>query len=132
MEFPGSVESRSIDFSAEDWHGHEGEHRQGKASLQVHRAAQASLPRTGHVRGSQSRSRSGYYEWLYRPLSDRAIEDARLLRLIRKSFVASHGIYGAPRVFRDLREAGETCGKHRVERLMRENNLRAAHGDRTR
>lgn len=75
---------------------------------------------------------SGYYEWLHRPLSDRAIEDARLLRLIRKSFVASHGIYGAPRVFQDLREAGETCSKHRVERLMRENNLRAAHGYRTR
>jgi putative transposase len=75
---------------------------------------------------------SGYYEWLKRPISEHAIEDARLLRLIRKSFVASHGIYGAPRVFLDLREAGETCSKHRVERLMRENNLRAAHGYRTR
>jgi len=75
---------------------------------------------------------SGYYEWLKRPLSDRAIEDARLLRLIRASFTASHGIYGAPRVFLDLREAGETCSKHRVARLMRENNLRALHGYRTR
>jgi putative transposase len=75
---------------------------------------------------------SGYYAWLKRPISDHAIEDARLLRLIRKSFVASHGIYGAPRVFLDLREAGETCSKHRVERLMRENNLRVAHGCRTR
>ena len=27
---------------------------------------------------------SGYYAWLHRPLSDRAIEDARLLRLIRR------------------------------------------------
>jgi putative transposase len=43
----------------------------------------------------------------------------RLLRLIRASFVASQGIYGAPRVFLDLREAGETCSKHRVARLMR-------------
>lgn len=68
---------------------------------------------------------SGYYEWLQRPISDRAVEDARLLKLIRKSFVASHGIYGAPRIFLDLREAGETCSKHRVARLMRENNLRA-------
>jgi putative transposase len=55
-----------------------------------------------------------------------------LLRLIRASFTASHGIYGAPRVFLDLREAGETCSKHRVARLMRENNLRALHGYRTR
>jgi len=75
---------------------------------------------------------SGYYEWLKHPISNRAQEDARLLRLIRASFVASHGVYGAPRVFLDLREAGETCSKHRVERLMRENGLRALHGYRTR
>jgi putative transposase len=75
---------------------------------------------------------SGYYEWLQQPISNRAQEDARLLRLIKASFVASHGIYGAPRIFLDLREAGETCSKHRVERLMRENGLRALHGYRTR
>lgn len=75
---------------------------------------------------------AGYYEWLQKPISNRAQEDARLLRLIRASFIASHGIYGAPRVFLDLREAGETCSKHRVERLMRKNGLRALHGYRTR
>jgi putative transposase len=52
--------------------------------------------------------------------------------LIRASFVASHGIYGARRVFLDLREAGETCSKHRVARLMRVNKPVAAHGYRTR
>ena len=75
---------------------------------------------------------SGDYEGLLQPISNRAQEDARLLRLIRASFVASHGIYGAPRVFLDLREAGETCSKHRVARLMREANLRALQGYRTR
>src|SRR5947208_1967890 len=75
---------------------------------------------------------SGYYKWLQHPISNRAQEDNRLIRLIRASFIASHGIYGAPRVFLDLREAGETCSKHRVERLMRENSLRALHGYRTR
>ena len=65
---------------------------------------------------------------LKEPVSNRAQEDARLLRLIRASFVASHGIYGAPRVFLDLREAGETCSKHRVARLMRINGIRAAYG----
>jgi len=75
---------------------------------------------------------SGYYAWLAQPVSNRGQEDARLLRLIRASFTASHGIYGAPRVFLDLREAGETCSKHRVARLMRENGLRALHGYRTR
>lgn len=75
---------------------------------------------------------SGYYAWLRQPTSNRAREDARLLRLIRASFAASHGVYGAPRVFLDLREAGETCSKHRVARLMRVNKIRALHGYRTR
>jgi putative transposase len=75
---------------------------------------------------------SGYDDWLKQPLSNRAQEDARLLRVIRASLTASQGIYGAPRVFLDLREAGETYSKHRVARLMRENNLRALHGYRTR
>ena len=77
-------------------------------------------------------ARSGYYDWLQHPISNRAKEDARLLRLIRASFKASHGIYGAPRVFLDLREAGETCSKHRVARLMRVNKIIALHGYRTR
>ena len=50
---------------------------------------------------------SGYYAWLKEPLSNRSQGDARLLRLTRASFVASQGIYGAPRVFLDLREAGD-------------------------
>lgn len=75
---------------------------------------------------------SGYYAWLLRPHSNRAMEDARLLRLIRASFTASNGVYGAPRVFLNFREAGETCSKHRVERLMHENGRRALHGYRTR
>lgn len=37
-----------------------------------------------------------------------------------------------PRVFLDLREAGETCNKHRVARLMRANELRARRGYRMR
>jgi len=77
-------------------------------------------------------ARSGYYAWLRKPNSDRELEDKRLLRLIRASFKASQGVYGAPRVFLDLREDGETCSKHRVARLMRENNIRAQPGYRTR
>jgi putative transposase len=75
---------------------------------------------------------SGFYEWLKNPLSKLTQEDARLLRLIRASFKASHGTYGAPRAFLDLREAGEICNKHRVTRLMREDGLRALHGYQTR
>jgi putative transposase len=61
-------------------------------------------------------------------LSNRAIEDRRLLGLIRASYTASGGVYGSLRVFADLREAGERCGKHRVARIMRENKIKAIHG----
>lgn len=72
--------------------------------------------------------RSGFYAWLHRPLSDRAIEDQRLLGVIRDSYVASGGVYGSPRVFLDLREAGERCGRHRVARIMREHKIKALRG----
>ena len=75
--------------------------------------------------------RSGFYQWLRHPLSDRALEDQRLLSLIRAAYTASHGVYGAPRIFLDLREAGETCSKHRVARIMRASHIKALHGYRT-
>lgn len=55
-------------------------------------------------------------------------DNHRLLQLIRSSYAASRGVYGVRRVFGDLREAGETCGKHRVARLMRANKIRALRG----
>jgi len=70
-------------------------------------------------------NRSGFYAWLAKPRSDRALADERLLALIKKSFADSHGIYGSPRVHRDLREAGIICGKNRVARLMRQAKLRS-------
>jgi len=41
-------------------------------------------------------NRSGFYAWLKKPLSDRAIEDARLLKRIKAFFIASGGTYGSP------------------------------------
>ena len=73
-------------------------------------------------------SSSGYYEWRFRPLSDRAIEDQRLLPLIRASYAASHGVYGYRRVHLDLVEMGEICGKHRVARIMKSHDIQAVHG----
>ena len=71
---------------------------------------------------------SGFYAWVKRPLSDRAIEDRRLLVLIRASYTASGGVYGYRRVHLDLCEIGEACGKHRVARIMRTNHIKARHG----
>ena len=41
-------------------------------------------------------NRSGFYAWLKKPLSNRAIEDARLLKRIKAFFIASGGTYGSP------------------------------------
>ena len=73
-------------------------------------------------------NRSGFYAWLKKPLSDRAIEDARLLKRIKAFFIASGGTYGSPWIHKDLREAGEKCSVHRVAKIMRLNKLRAQIG----
>ena len=70
-------------------------------------------------------SRSGFHAWLSRPLSDRAIQDAKLVAAIDRSFKASDRTYGARRIWRDVLEEGLACGLHRIERLMRLNAMRA-------
>ncbi len=72
--------------------------------------------------------RSGYYAWLKEPESQRSKEDRRLLKLIIESHMVSGRVYGSPKVHKDLREMGESCGRHRVERLMRQNKLKAIIG----
>ena len=71
---------------------------------------------------------SGFYSWLEKPLSNRAIEDQRLLKLVKESYIASGATYGSPWIHRDLRESGERCSVHRVARIMRENKIRAQIG----
>ena len=70
-------------------------------------------------------SRSGFYGWLSRSPSDRALRHEAMLAAIRKSFLDSDRTYGARRVWHDLMEAGIACGLHAVERLMKLNALRA-------
>ena len=70
-------------------------------------------------------SRSGFHAWLNRPPSQRSRADDVLGRHIRESFLASDRTYGARRVWRDVLADGFICGLHRVERLMREQGLRA-------
>ena len=69
-----------------------------------------------------------FYAWLKQPLSNRAIEDSRLLTRIKEFYVASGGKYGSPWIHRDLREVGEPCSVNRVAKIMRQNSLRAQIG----
>ncbi len=72
--------------------------------------------------------RSGYYAWKAAPVSRRATEDATLLLEIQRSYEESYGIYGSPRIHRDLREAGIRCGVKRVARLMQQARLKSTRG----
>ncbi len=71
---------------------------------------------------------SGYYQWIKQPESARALENKRLTALIQESWLESGGIYGSPRIYQDLREAGETCSVNRVARLMNCARLKALRG----
>jgi putative transposase len=69
-------------------------------------------------------SRSGYYEWLGRPVSERDWDDAHLLDEIKDVHVASRATYGAPRVHAELKLGrGHRIGRKRVARLMRTERL---------
>jgi putative transposase len=68
-------------------------------------------------------STAGYYAWRQRRASghqsSRAVEDARLLALVRDAHEESGRTYGAPRVHEELKAQGERVAKKRVARLMR-------------
>ena len=68
-------------------------------------------------------SRSGYYAWRCRPLSERDQAQKRLREEI--SVIQEHVKYryGSPRVTAELRRRGYRTGHNRVARIMRENEL---------
>lgn len=68
-------------------------------------------------------SRSGFYDWACRPESDRAKRHRCLTQQIKSFFEESHQTYGAVRICRDLREAGQRVGKNTVALLMRRASL---------
>lgn len=75
-------------------------------------------------------SPAGFYDWLTRAPSARAIADERLMLNIRVAHARSDGTYGAPRIQRDLRDDGLGVGTKRVARLMRGARLAGAPGRR--
>jgi putative transposase len=72
-------------------------------------------------------ARSSYYAWRRRGVSAQAQADQRLTAQIRQIHRARRGVYGAPRIHAELREAGMRCGRKRVARLMRQAGLVGCH-----
>ena len=61
--------------------------------------------------------RSGFYAWLKKPFSKRALENEHLIELTKQSWLESGRVYGYRKIHDDLRAAGEICSPNRVARL---------------
>ena len=70
-------------------------------------------------------SRSGYYEWRRRPVSERAQRRESLTAQIREFHVGHHASYGSPRVHRELRARGDKVNEKTVAKVMREAGIQA-------
>jgi putative transposase len=70
-------------------------------------------------------SRSGYYAWQQRPPSETTLRQAALVAEIRQAHRESRGIYGSPRVQRELAARGVNCSENTVAKLMRREGIRS-------
>ena len=64
-------------------------------------------------------SHSGFYDWLGRAPSKRAVDDAVLTARIRLAHAQSYETYGRPRIQAELAEQGVAVGGKRVARPMK-------------
>lgn len=69
---------------------------------------------------------SGFYAFLKREPSARAVEEESLKQQIRSIFESHRCLYGSPRVYRELLSQGITCSEKRVARLMQEMGLKVS------
>jgi transposase InsO family protein len=70
-------------------------------------------------------SRSGYHNYVKRKMSQRQLENRFLLEQIKKIYHKFRGVYGSPRIYKELRKQGLFCNKKRVVRIMRINGIKA-------
>lgn len=68
-------------------------------------------------------SRSGYYDWRNRGVSNREKENQELMAIIKCIYDQSRGTYGSPRIHQALLQQGYNVGKKRVEHLMHRQQL---------
>jgi len=73
-------------------------------------------------------ARSGYYAWRRGQETTRERENRQLTEEIKAVFAAKRGRYGSPRITAELHRQGRPCNHKRVERLMRQAQLKARTG----
>ncbi len=60
---------------------------------------------------------SGFYAWLREPFCQRALEDQRQTKLLKKAWTESGEVYGYRKLHDDLCDLGEDIGPNRAWRL---------------
>lgn len=73
-------------------------------------------------------SRSGFYAWLRRPRSAQAERREVLGEALEATYHRFKRRYGAPRLTRELNEAGVGCSENFIAKLLRARQLRAHNG----
>jgi len=68
-------------------------------------------------------SRSGYYAWRHRPVSERTQTDRQLLSNIRRIHKQSREHYGIRKCWQQLLREGIICGRDRIAKLRRDNDI---------
>lgn len=72
-------------------------------------------------------SPSGYSHWKGSGGPRKRLSDAALLVLIRSIHAEAKSAYGAPRIWRELRDRGHPASKERVRKLMQVHGIRGRH-----
>jgi putative transposase len=68
-------------------------------------------------------SRSSYYGWKDRSPSKRELENKAILKIARKSYEASRGMYGLDKILVDVREKHPKCSRKRLYRILKGNQI---------
>lgn len=77
-------------------------------------------------------TRSGFYEWRKRPVSERAVRQRKLAEKATRIFHASGRSYGSPRIQEELELQGERFNVKTIAKTMKETGLYALQGRRFR
>ncbi|AKH20882.1 transposase [Sedimenticola thiotaurini] len=71
-------------------------------------------------------SRSGFYAWKARPMSNHRAHDLKLMEAIKTLHQGFRRSYGAARLHQELIQKGLPCSRRRVNRLMKEMGVKAS------
>lgn len=70
-------------------------------------------------------SRCGYYKYLHKKPSKRALENQILIQDIKRVHKENRRTYGSPRVHAALKKEGKVCSRKRVAKLMHQEHIQA-------